>query len=373
MTAELASKNKIGYSLVGVRRVGKTSSLRELARRLVAREIPMTYVSLWRVTPQTVDQFVRMLDRATIGGFAKRLPVSFKFEELLATGAKALDRLLSGLKLSANVTENLEVSVSYIRREMDDVERAISNSFMLAEHLARMTKCDTSILMLDEFPSIIDLTYGERNQKIGDSIVRAMRTIFEDFDKTKLVVSGSYRDTMNNLVLKQRAPFYRQLLLREVHPFNDKEFEDFIRYYMPALNFADEARTKLYSMSSGIPYNLQLVGKELGESPTKKIGAEEVQRAVEDVLKKEGELIFREYTERMKPSELKVLKVLASLPWTKPSKIAAEEFMDKDTVNSSLNLLVKKGVLTRRGRGIYEFSDNLFAEWLRVTDVLDRV
>lgn len=368
---ELSSKSRVGFSLSGIRRIGKTSILKEARRRLVENsKTAVIYVSVWRVSPDTVDEFVRVLNRASLSAFEDRLPAKFKFEELLATGAGALRRFLQSLKLSAKVAEDLELSISYVRRESKDVDAAITKSFSVVEDLAEMTKT-RCVLMIDEFPSIEDLTYGSKNQKIGDSIVKLVRTLYEEFRFTKLVISGSYRDTLQNVVTKQKAPFYKQLLLREVGPFNESEFEEFVGRYLPDLRFLDkDAKRELYEVSSGIPYNLQLLGKEIQYMGLREINAQGIREVVEVALEKEGELSFREFVENLTPSEVKVLKALSKSPDMKPSDIATKQFMDDDTVSSSLNLLVKKGILRRRTRGVYEFADNLFAKWLQKADTV---
>jgi len=166
LVRELASKNKIGFSLSGIRRIGKTSILREVERKLRKQGIPVVYVSMWQILPGTIDELARVLDRNALEAFEKNLPKRFKFEELLATGARALATLLSGLSLSAKVAEDLEISLSYVRRESGDVEEAVAKSISLIEHLAEMTKT-RCVLVIDEFPSIVDLTYGGKNRKVG--------------------------------------------------------------------------------------------------------------------------------------------------------------------------------------------------------------
>ncbi len=370
MTRQLSSKNKIGFSLSGVRRVGKTSILKEVSRRLVESEkIPVVYVSVWRVSPSTIDEFVKVMNRATISAFQDRLPVKFKFEELLATGKAALTRFLGSLKLSAKVADDLELTVSYVRKEANDVDAALSGCFSLVEHLGELTNA-RPVLIIDEFPSLTDMTYGTKNQKIGDSIIKLIRTLYEDYRRTKLVVSGSYRQTMKNLVAKQRSPFYKQLLLREVEPFEVSEYNEFIEHYLPGLKFAkndDGAKEQLYRLTSGIPYNLQLLGSEIQLQDIRYLDSEKLSRVVQTVLRKEGELSFKEFIDDMSPSEVKVLKALAKSQEMKPSEIANQQFMDKDTVGYSLNLLTKKGVIGRSGRGMYRFADNLFCEWLKIS------
>ena len=366
---QLASKNKIGFSLLGVRRVGKTSILKEVDRRLAEyRQVQVIYVSVWRASPNTIDELVRVLNRATINSYQDRLPAKFKFEELLATGKEALQRFLQNLKLSAKVASDLEVSVSYVRREENDVDAALTGCFSLIEHLGEMTGT-SSVLIIDEFPSLVDLKCGEKNRKIGSSIIKLIRTLYEDFNYTKLVISGSYRQSMRNLIAKQSAPFYKQLLLREIEPFNQFEYREFLQHYLPNLKFASKnVSEQFYQITSGIPYNLQLLGSEIELEGLNYLDSGGIVQLVQMVLQKEGEQSFKEYTDNLAPSEVRVVRALSRSSPIKPSEIAAQQFMDKDTVGYSLNLLIGKGIIVRKGRGVYRLTDNLFGEWLKISD-----
>ena len=55
LTTELRSKNRMGYSLSGIRRVGKTSILKEVKLNLEKRKLVVIYISAWRILPKTVD------------------------------------------------------------------------------------------------------------------------------------------------------------------------------------------------------------------------------------------------------------------------------------------------------------------------------
>ncbi len=369
LVKELASKNKIGFSLSGIRRIGKTSILKETQNQLEKKGIVVIHVSIWRVVPPTVDEFSKILNRATISAFQNKLPKKFKFEQLLETGANALEIFLQNLKLSASAVSDLEVSVSYVRKESDNVEDVINKTFSLIDDLAQMTKTQ-SVLILDEFPSIIDLTYGTKNQKTGQNIVQLLRTLFEDYKRTKLVVSGSYRDTLDNLVAKFSAPFYKQLLLREIQPFTEKEYDEFLKHYLPSVKFDDEVKSKLYTITSGIPYNLQLVGKEIQYLDVINFDTGKLEKVISSVLQKEGEQAFKEFTEILSPTEIKVLKGLAKNPNSSPKGISKAEFIDENSTNYAINQLKTKTILKKVARGAYEFTDNMFAKWLKYRDSL---
>lgn len=367
LVKELCSKNKIGFSLSGIRRIGKTSILKETQNRLEKKGIIVIYVSIWRVVPSTVDEFSKILNRATISAFQNKLPKKFKFEQLLVTGASALKIFLQNLKLSTPVVSDLEVSISYVRKESDNVEDVINKTFSLIDDLAQMTKTQ-SVLILDEFPSIIDLTYGTKNQKTGQGIVQLLRTLFEDYKQTKLVVSGSYRDTLDNLVAKSKAPFYKQLLLREIQPFTKKEYDKFLKHYLSNVKFNDEVESILYTITSGIPYNLQLIGKEIQYLELVNINTNKLNEVIISVLEKEGEQIFKEFIENLSPIEIKVLKGLAKNPSSSPKKISKAEFIDENSTNNAINQLKTKAILKKVARGEYEFTDNMFREWLKYYD-----
>ena len=369
LVKELASKNKIGFSLSGIRRIGKTSILKETQNQLEKKGIVVIHISIWRVVPSTVEEFSKILNRAAISAFQNKLPKKFKFEQLLETGAGALVTFLQNLDLSVPVVSDLDVSVSYIRKESDNVEDVINKTFSLIDDLAQMTKTQ-SVLILDEFPSVIDLTYGAKNQKIGQSIVHLLRTLFEDYKQTKLVVSGSYRDTLDNLVAKSSAPFYKQLLLRDIQPFTEKEYDGFLKHYLANVKFDDEVRSKLYTMTSGIPYNLQLVGKEIQYLNVTNVDAGRLKKVISSVLQKEGEQAFKEFTEILSPIEIKVLKGLAKNPNSSPKEISNAEFIDENSTNYAINQLKTKTVLKNVARGEYEFTDNMFAMWLKYRDSL---
>lgn len=372
LLTELLSENKIGFSISGSRRIGKTSLLKEVARRISVsgknKKTRVIYISVWKVSPNTIDEFVQALNEATLSAFQDVLPAIFRFEELLATGARALERFLQGLKLSAKVREDLQVSVSYVRRDSNDITGAITKAFSLPEHLAELTK-SRCLLIIDEFPSLTELSYGRKNQIIGESIIKLVRTLHEDFKLTKLTIAGSERSTLENLVTKVRAPFYRQLLLREVRPFNIEEFSKFIQQYLPKVKFADEqASDELFKVSGGIPYNLQLLGQEIRLQGLNIVKKKDIEAIVNSVLEKEGDLSFKEYIDNLTPSEVKVIRSLARKIDLRPSEIASQEFMDANTVGMSISSLVKSGVIKRRARGSYVFSDKLFMEWLRKSE-----
>ncbi|MDG7034952.1 MAG: hypothetical protein JRM78_01880 [Nitrososphaerota archaeon] len=308
LEGELGSENQIGFLIYGLRRTGKTSVLKETQRLLEARGMPVIYVSMWNIAPRTVDEFVRVLSRNAIASFWRYLPSKFRLEELLSVGTGAIKAFLSGLKLTIAAQNDLEMAVSYMTRESDDIKKAMTGAFMLTEHLSEMTG-RRSVLILDEFPTLRELQYGRYNQKAGESVFGLIRTIHEDFRRTKLVIAGSYRSTLEPVAFSKRGPFYNGLLLRTLAPFEMQELGKFIEHYMGGFKWEQNARETLLQVSGGLPFNLQLLGRELqGSGGGRRITPDDVEVAIRSIIRTEGDVRFSDYLRDLAPHEIRILK-----------------------------------------------------------------
>lgn len=365
---ELGSENQIGFLIYGLRRTGKTSVLKETQRLLEARGMPVIYVSMWNIAPRTVDEFVRVLSRNAIASFWRYLPSKFRLEELLSVGTGAIKAFLSGLKLTIAAQNDLEMAVSYMTRESDDIEKAMTGAFMLTEHLSEMTG-RRSVLILDEFPTLRELQYGRYNQKAGESVFGLIRTIHEDFRRTKLVIAGSYRSTLEPVAFSKRAPFYNGLLLRTLAPFEMQELGKFIEHYMGGFKWEQNARETLLQVSGGLPFNLQLLGRELqGSGGGRRITPDDVEVAIRSIIRTEGDVRFSDYLRDLAPHEIRILKSYSNHRGEGIKDVMTAEHIEQATMRSGVERLVKDGLLRRTGRGTYDLVDGLLARWLQAAD-----
>lgn len=356
-------ESKTGFALTGIRRVGKSSILREVGRRLLKKGVPTIYLSLWEITPFTLDQFIQTFVDKAFAEFQPYLPWKLRLTRYLQITKKGFADMLSNLKVSAKISEHLEVTFSYLKGEEEDPGSAIHHSFNLPETLA--IECGKKcVVMLDEFPSIMDLSYGKRNRKIGDSIVKALRSDYENFQNTALVISGSIRKTLR-AVLGPTGALWKQLLRREIQPFTEEETTEFLQKYIPSRGDIIKKAKALWQVTGGIPYNLQLVCRKLALDTKRSIEDQDIVRAVQDVLREEGRLHFREYADDLIPSEIKVLMHLASGAKS-PSQISGAALMELSAVTGLLKSLMDKGYVRRVDRGTYKIIDPLFQEWLRL-------
>lgn len=118
-------------------------------------------------------------------------------------------------------------------------------------------------------------------------------------------------------------------------------------------------------ISSGIPYNLQVLGRQLGESKDRILSQSSVSKAANDVLDREGDIHFRDYLGMLQSTEINVIKTMAVHGVSNPKEISDASGMNlNEEVTALLGMLLDKGVLQKTGRGQYKFTDNMFKTWL---------
>jgi len=85
MLSTLEDKStRMGFALVGSRRIGKTSILKEVVRRLEGeKDIVPVYFSIWDLVENTLPELCTRITLAIIEGFKSRLSLKLKMKQLL--------------------------------------------------------------------------------------------------------------------------------------------------------------------------------------------------------------------------------------------------------------------------------------------------
>ena len=100
---------------------------------------------------------------------------------------------------------------------------------------------------MDEYP------YLRENVKGLDSVLQSVIDEYRDRSNMKLIICGSYVDTMKELLAKQNPLYGRIDLTLNLKPMD---------YYESALfypDFSDEDKVRIYSVFGGIPYYNRLI------------------------------------------------------------------------------------------------------------------
>lgn len=106
------------------------------------------------------------------------------------------------------------------------------------------------ILVLDEYP------YIRENVKGLDSILQSLIDRYRDTSNLKLILCGSYVDTMRALLEKQNPLYGRVDVTIEL-----KQMDYYESAYFYS-GFSDEDKVRLYSVFGGVPYYNRLIDAE---------------------------------------------------------------------------------------------------------------
>jgi len=361
MLATLANTEvDMGFALIGPRRVGKTSILKEVASRLNQRgEVVAIYLSVWQLVENTLKEFSQELTTATFDAFKPRFATKHKLKELLRVPAKKVYGVLKTLDIHIRLMDEIEVELASREKRLD-AGSLMENVFNLIENLSQDFGV-RSVLMIDEFPSLIELKNGKR---IGEAIIRKLRTINEGLQNTVLCISGSIRKTMEIALLSPTSPFYRQFIVRKVGPLDKSSVGGLLKKNLTR-PISPDAIDEVYSLTYGIPFYVQFIGRELERSPQPSIDRSSVVQAFAEMLQEEGDVIFAQEFYGLNDKERAILRTMAIGDLNKLSEIAHQLNETPNVISKYLEQLVYKGVIDKQTKGRYDITDPVFNSWLR--------
>lgn len=142
---------------------------------------------------------------------------------------------------------NVDSLAELIGEAFDFPKPAFENMEVLLRFLFQKSEKEPMILVLDEYP------YLRENSKGLDSVLQSVIDHYKDTSNMKLIVCGSYVDTMKELLERQNPLYGRIDLTLNLKPMD---------YYESALfypEFSEEDKVRLFSVFGGIPYYNRLI------------------------------------------------------------------------------------------------------------------
>ena len=142
---------------------------------------------------------------------------------------------------------NVDSLAELIGEAFDFPKPAFENMEVLLRFLFQKSEKEPMILVLDEYP------YLRENSKGLDSVLQSVIDHYKDTSNLKLIVCGSYVDTMKALLERQNPLYGRIDLTLNLKPMD---------YYDSALfypEFSEEDKVRLFSVFGGIPYYNRLI------------------------------------------------------------------------------------------------------------------
>lgn len=354
-----SKKQRMGFALYGPRKVGKTSVLFEVKRRLEKSDFVVpVYFSLWDLVDNRLEEFAQKLTVGVLDAYRVRLSLEYRAKQFIGAPAALLRSMLARLRVSVRLRDDLEFLLSLEKRETD-LDALVEKVFAVAEELATQTNT-RCVLLLDEFPEVMEIKNGSR---LGEGVVKKIRSINERLKRVVLCVAGSTRKTMETAVLSPSSAFYRQLIVREVRPLQEKYIQEIFEKNLEK-KIAPEGMQKITEFCGGIPFYAQLLGRNLQRLPDGVVALKTVESAIKDLLAEEGALLFKQQFASLSPKERAIVVAMSPEKTSSPAEIAKATGETGVAVRTFLTYLEEKGVVEKQGRGQYALCDSVFALWL---------
>ncbi|MBL8911887.1 MAG: ATP-binding protein [Archangium sp.] len=240
--------------LVGPRKVGKTSILREMERRSVARGPGPGFVVLdvFEAMPVSLEIF-RLLARLSVdtllGADSGRT----------LSGADTPGEWRAGLMASERFHElpaELQRQISELPELKVDGD-SLALLLNLPERLA--TALDTQLVIaLDEFQELATISSGRG----APDVMARMRAAWQRHRRTTYVVSGSARNTLLELATSSRSPFFQHFEVLEIAGLPRPDAVALLARESEDGRAIDASLAeRIYEVVGGNPFYLQALGE----------------------------------------------------------------------------------------------------------------
>lgn len=362
LTALKDMNSNMGFALYGKRRVGKTSIFKEVERLLKKEKdtVPI-YFSMWDLVEKDVKEFVKELGVVILESYKKYLPLEHKVKDLVGLPINFLKKVIMKIKVSVELQDSISFVLSFDKEKKVEPGKLIDDVFGLPEKLAKATK-KKSVLLLDEFPDIQDLKIN--GKKVGENIIRKIRTIQEDYKKTSLNISGSIRRTMEAVAFSSSSAFYRQFIVKEIGPFSKESVKALMRKNLTNKTISGEGNEILYSFTKGIPFYVQFLGRILNKISEKTITPKQIHSATQEFLDQEGSILFKEELEKLSDKESLITVTMATKKLFSFSELSKALKDNVTNLGRFITYLEEKDIVQKEKKGLYIFTDPIFQMWL---------
>ena len=340
--------------MTGIRGVGKTVLLNEIARRVEQGETSVYPIFIEATEDRTLAEMLASPLRLAL----LKLDRIAKAKEIVRKGMSGLRNFLGTVKVNYG-DFGIELDPFLGISDSGDIEADLIDLFRVVAEAAAAN--DKSILLL------IDEVQYLSEKELG-ALVMAMHRMQQL--SLPLAMVGAGLPTLPGLTGNAKSYAERLFAFVEVGALSKEDSIRAIRVPLEGANvrIEDAAADFVFERSGGYPYFIQEWGFQLWnfvqEEP---ITVEDARCVDESVNEKLDRSFFRVRMERMSGAEKAMLMAMSSLPGAeyRLSDVAEKMGMKARTLSPRRSSLIAKGMIYSPRQGVVAFTVPLFAEYLR--------
>lgn len=342
-------RNGVNVVVLSPRRYGKTSLIRAAGAKLKKQRPPAAVVDVNLLRATSLAGLVGLLTHR-----AFHLPAT-RWQRARQAVPEFLRRIrvTPAVTFDAGGNPRFGFDTAISSRDADTVLTDVYD--LLQEEAANRP----AAMVLDEFQSIT---------RLGERLPDVFKALADEHPDVSLVLAGSKRHLMEELVIRDHAPLYGMAQRLALGPIPDHEMLPYLQRRSAGAGrpIETDAAARLLELAGPVPNDIQHLAYEAFEAAAASIDVAAVDRGLARAVGHDSAL-YAENLARLSPGQGRVLAAIAAHPPEAPYSAAFARRVDLATAGSVRKalqpLLQNEDVAERDGRLVV--TDPFFAYWLR--------
>ncbi|UCE37133.1 MAG: ATP-binding protein [Thermoplasmata archaeon] len=347
------------YLIVGPRRTGKSSLLKNVEMRLVKRkDILVININCMEVT--TYLELLKLVTENLLSSYERRHKAKGFVEVFKKSLTDSIINVMHRIeKIGGSVQNVVEGYISFRERQIDEHELARKTFDFITEFA--MEKNVKIVVIFDEFQRTADFDgYLFNLLKSKTDRAKAVRYIF----------SGSSLSILQKVFLQPNSPLYLMATRINIGPLEVTDIKKFISKRLAEFNMKieEEAINSICELTSGIPFYFQKLGdicyRNAIMNKKKTIKNKDVILGFNEMLAEFDSEFEMRFEHSFSNKQQRILKALSTKESMRVSEIAYAMDLSVNELGKDIKLLRDSLTLNRIERGRYELVDGVFRAWL---------
>jgi hypothetical protein len=336
--------------LISPRRYGKTSLIVNALEELQKDGFYTAYIDLFKVSSfkDLLEHYTEAISRAA----------ETRIERFTGLIRDFFPNVHPKVVISPDGRPSIEIDYEVRERR---VGKLLDEVYEAPQRIARK-RGRNFIVAFDEFQEIVNLN--------GEMIEKEMRASFQHHDRVGYLFAGSRRHLIYDMISNKERAFYNMGKIMSLDKIPREELKVFLEDKFLGTGFSLEAGVldEILDVTENYPYNVQFLCHELWNNclDERRVSVEDIGYSMNKILDGQSAV----YVTIWNTLPLHQRKVLIAIASSGGENVFSRDFIrDNDlgavsSVQTSINLLMKKEMIDKGDNNRYYVTDVFFKKWI---------
>lgn len=344
--------------IIGPRRIGKTSLLRNLKTR-VEDEVLFVTINCREMTG--LSDFFRVVTRALLAAYEEKHQLKGlvqKYSQIFRGKITAAYKSLS--EIGGSIEHIGNVYLRFREKDVNEQELVVETFDFIRGFSGE--KKEPIILAFDEFQEL---------RRFNGYIFNILKSQMDSKPSVRYIFSGSSVSLLHEVFLKPDSPLYLMAARVQLEPIEEGHVAKYIRARLQTQNIriTDRALERIYACTGGFPFYFQKIGFILYQNSVLKnkntIDDVDVDNAFNSMLNEFDSEFESRYEWKFSDQQKTILKFLSREKYRRLSEISSDMQTPASSLTTSMRDLYNTMTIEKPEEGMYGILDNVFRIWIK--------